>query len=144
MRGNSATCSALCWLSVTPSTTHNQIEPFWCCFLSGWACVCSRSLWISPTNSPVRLGVSHAVSTPTGFFSQRFRGFISPSGTLDYAVCLAPQLFLPVYPHTNVDCIVCQLPPHPVHQPLPCHESSLPWLPISALAAPLCPSYLSE
>ena len=29
-------------------------------------------------NSPVRLGVSPTASTPTGFFSQRFWGFISP------------------------------------------------------------------
>ena len=32
----------------------------------------------SPTNSPVRLGVSPASSTPTGVFSQKFSGFISP------------------------------------------------------------------
>ena len=43
-----------------------------------WTCVHSRTLWVSPTTSPVRLGVSPATSTPTGFFSQRFWGFISP------------------------------------------------------------------
>ena len=36
----------------------------------GW--VCSRTLCLSPTNFPVRLGVSPtAASTPTGVFSQR-------------------------------------------------------------------------
>ena len=34
-------------------------------------CLC-MTLWISPTNSPERLGVSLAASNPTGFFSQRF------------------------------------------------------------------------
>ena len=38
-----------------------------------WVCVCSRPLWVSPMNSPVRLEVSPpAVSTPTGVVSQRF------------------------------------------------------------------------
>ena len=36
---------------------------------SGWACVHSRPLWVSPMNSPVRLGVSPEASTLTGFFS---------------------------------------------------------------------------
>ena len=38
----------------------------------GWVCVHSRMLWVSPTNSPVRLGVSSAAAAPTGLFSQRF------------------------------------------------------------------------
>ncbi|KAF6114477.1 hypothetical protein HJG60_010471 [Phyllostomus discolor] len=33
--------------------------------------VYSKSLWVSPTNSPMRLGISPATSTPTGFFSQK-------------------------------------------------------------------------
>ena len=37
----------------------------------GWVCVCSRPLWVSPMNSPVRLGVSLAAATPTGVFNQR-------------------------------------------------------------------------
>ena len=37
-----------------------------------------RTLWVSPTNSSVRLGVSpDAASTPTGFFSQRFEALFS-------------------------------------------------------------------
>ena len=36
-------------------------------FPSGWACAHPRHLWVSPTTSPVRLGVSPAAApTPTG------------------------------------------------------------------------------
>ena len=55
-----------------PLDTHKQIGPFWCWFLGGWVCVHSRTLWVSPTDSPVRLGVSPTTSTLTGVFSQRF------------------------------------------------------------------------
>ena len=64
-------------LSVTFPTTYKQIGPFWCWFLGGCFCLFSRSLWVSPVNSPVSLGVSPVSSTPTGFISQRFWGFIS-------------------------------------------------------------------
>ena len=68
-----APCSTLCWISVTPSATHNQIGPLWCWFPSEWACACPRPLWVSPTTSPVKLGVSPAATpTPTGVFTQRF------------------------------------------------------------------------
>ena len=77
-RGNNAACLALGWLSVTSPATHMQIGPFWCWFPGGWVCAHSRTLGVSPVNSPVRLGVSPAASTPTGVFSQRFWGFISP------------------------------------------------------------------
>ena len=84
-------CSTLCWISVTPSTTHNQLGPLWCWFPSGWACAHSRPLWVSPVNSPVRLGVSPAASTtPTGVFTQRFEALFRPAGTLGYAVCFDP------------------------------------------------------
>ena len=43
-----------------------------------YGCVHSRTLWVPPTNSPVRPGVSPDASTLTGFFSQRFWSFISP------------------------------------------------------------------
>ena len=51
-------------------------------FLGSWVCVHSKTLWVSPRNSPVRLGVSTASTTTTGFYSQRFWGFISPSWNL--------------------------------------------------------------
>ena len=73
-------------------------------------CVHSRPLWVSPTKSPVSLGVSPAAaSTPTGVFN---------------------QLFEALFPHTGaLGCAVCHL----VHQLLPCHESSLS----SCLSPPL-------
>ncbi|KAF6119791.1 hypothetical protein HJG60_010197 [Phyllostomus discolor] len=54
-------------------------------------------------NSPVRLGVSPtAASTPTGVFNQRFEALFPCTGTLRCEVYLAPQLFFPVYLHSNV------------------------------------------
>ena len=58
--------------SLLPAT-HRQSGPFWCWFPYGWVCICLGTLWVSPTNSPVRLGVSSAAaSTPTGVFNQWF------------------------------------------------------------------------
>ena len=62
---------------------------------------------------------------PPQVFSVRgFEVLFPNAGTLDCTVCLAPQLFLPVYPHTNVGPPTLQLPP--------CRESSLTRLPVSA------------
>ena len=67
-RGSNGACSPLHRVSATPSASHNQIGPLWCWFPSGWACAHSRPLWVSPTSSPVRLGVSPAAApTPTVF-----------------------------------------------------------------------------
>ena len=91
-RGSNGTRSTLHRISVTPSTTHNQIGPLWCWFPSGWACACSRPLWVSPTTSPVRLGVSPATSpTPTGVFNQRFVALFPCSGALGCVVCFVPR-----------------------------------------------------
>ena len=47
--------------------------------LGGGDCVRSRTLMVSPRNSPVKLGISPmAASTPTSVFNQRLWGFISP------------------------------------------------------------------
>ena len=104
--------------------------------------------------SPVSLGVSSAAApTPTSVFTQRFEALFPRAGGLGYVVCFAPPLVLLVYLCTNVGlqglpattlwgllaagwrapCAPFHNPqPHWVHQPLPCHESSLPWLPVSA------------
>ena len=64
---------------------------------------CSRTLWVSRTNSPVRLGVSPAAaSTPIGVFSQWFEVLFPCAGALGCTVCLTPQLFLPGYLPVNV------------------------------------------
>ena len=90
-RGSNGTCSTLCRIAITPSATYNQIGPLWCWFLSGWACACPRPLWVSPTTSPVRLGVSPAAApTPTGIFNQRFEALFLRAGALGCTVCFAP------------------------------------------------------
>ena len=91
-RGSNGAHSTLHWILVTPSATHNQIGPLWCWFPSGWACALSRPLWVSPTTSPVRLGVSPAAApTPTGIFNQRFEALFPRAGALGCPVCFAPH-----------------------------------------------------
>ena len=90
-RGSNGAHSTLHWISVTPSATHNQIGPLLCWFPSGWACAHSQPLWVSPTTSPVRLGLSPAAApTPTGVFNQRFEALFPQAGALGCVVCFAP------------------------------------------------------
>ena len=90
-RGSNGACFTLLWISILHSTTHSQTGPLWCWFLSGWAHARSRPLWVSPTISPVRMGVSPAAApTPTGVFNQRFEALFPRSGALGCAVCFAP------------------------------------------------------
>ena len=59
--------------------------------VGGFVYVHSRTLWASPVNSPVRMGVSPAAaSTPTGCFSQRFEALFPCTGALGCAVCHSP------------------------------------------------------
>ena len=91
-RGSNGACSALYRISVTCCATHNHIGPLWCWFPSGWACACPRPLWVSPTTSPVRLGVSPvAAPTPRGAFNQRFEALFPRAVALGCAVCFAPR-----------------------------------------------------
>ena len=147
--GNNGTCPTLCWFSVTPSAPHNQIGPFWCCSLSGWVCVQSRPLWVSPRNSPVRLGVSPtAASTPTGIFSQKFEDLFPLAGALGCTVCFTPPSFLPVYLCMNVGLwgLLAAAWPAPF---IPQSATSLGppatalLRVLSALPVHLCPSYWS-
>ena len=90
-RGSNGACSTLHRILVSPSATHNQIGPLWCWFPSGWACARSRPGWVSPTTSPVRLGVSPAAApTPMGVFSRRFEALFPCTGALGCVVCFAP------------------------------------------------------
>ena len=90
-RGSNGASSTLCRISVTPSATHNQTGPLWCWFPSGWACARQRPLWVSPTTSPVRLGVSPAAApTPTGVFNQRFEALFPCAGALGCSAHFAP------------------------------------------------------
>ena len=92
-RGRNGARLTLLRISIFHTATHNQTGPLWCWFPSGWACVHSRPLWVSPTTSPVRLGVSPAAApTPRGTFNQRFEALFPPSWS--------PGLLgLPLSPH---------------------------------------------
>ena len=82
-RGSNGACSTLHWTSVLHSATHNQTGPLWCWFPSAWACAHSRPLWVSPTTSPVRLGVSPAAApTPRGIPNQRIEASPPCAGSL--------------------------------------------------------------
>ena len=80
----------------------------------------------------VRLGVSPAAATPTGFLWSEVLRLYFPALEPWVAplVCLAPQLVRPVYAQANVGPLLCQLPPQSF-KPSPCCASSLPWLPVS-------------
>ena len=145
--GNSAACSTLCLLSVTPSTTHNQIEPLSCCFPRGWVCVCSRTLWVSPMNSPVRPGVSPtAASTPQVFSTSGLRLYfpmlelwVARSVTWSANCCLARQLqFCP--PHSTICHLAGSasrcLAVSPFHHPPGCSSPPflLVWMNVSSLS----------
>ena len=92
-RGSNGACSTLHWVSATPSASHNQIGPLWCWFLSRWTCAHSRSPWVSPTTSSVRLGVSPAASpTRTGVFNQRFEALFPRDRALGCVVSFAPAV----------------------------------------------------
>ena len=149
-RGSNGACSTLCQISVTPSATHNQIGLFWCCFPGRWACVHSRHLCVSPTNFPVRLGVSPAVaSTPTGVFNQRFEALFPHAGALGCMVCFTPPQFPLVYLCVNVGpwgppvTTLWGLPaaawPAPFHNPPPHWVHQPRRLAVSPLS-PGCPS----
>ena len=76
----------------TPSATHNQTGPLWCWLPSGQACAHSRPPWVSPTTSPVRLGVSPAAApTLTGVFNQRFEALFPRAGALGCVACFDPR-----------------------------------------------------
>ena len=135
---NNATCTTLCQFPVTSPATPIKLGPSGA---DSWVggCVHSRTLWVSPVNSPVRLGVSPAAtSTPTGVFNQWFEALFCCAGTLGCAVCLIPQLFLPVYLCVNVGSrgLLAAAWPFPFHN-LPLagsmsHHLAVPQLPISA------------
>ena len=146
-RGSNGACSTLCQFSVTPSVTHNQTGPLWCWFLSGWACARSRPLWVSPTDSPVRLGVSPAATpNPTGVFNQRFEALFPGAGALGCAVCFAPCLLsglsvrecgaIGYYP---LLCLPCSPPLGVRPSRFICANVGPQGLPVVRLTAPLVP-----
>ena len=92
LRGSNAAPFTLLRISIFHSDTHNQTGPLWCWFPSKWACAHSRPLWVSPTTSSVRLGVSPAAApTPRGAFNQRFEALFSGAGALGCTVCFVAR-----------------------------------------------------
>ena len=91
-RGSNGARSTLHGISLTPCAIHNQTGPLWCWFPSGWAYARPRPLWVSPTTSPVKLGVSSAAAPiPRGVFNQRFEALLPRAGALGCAVCFDPH-----------------------------------------------------
>ena len=74
---------------------------------SVWVCcVHSRTPWVSPRNSLVRLGVSPAAtSTPTGVFNQRFEALFFCAGALGCVVCCWVHQLLPCLPCSTIHCL---------------------------------------
>ena len=131
-RGSNGARSTLHHISIFHSSTHNQIRPIWCWFPIGWDCARPRPLWVSPTTSPVRLGVSPAAApTPMGVFNQRF-AWVAWSASLP-AVCpvylcanVGPQgLLVVTLPAPFVPQSTVSVPPRPP-------KSSPARLPVSA------------
>ena len=98
----------LCSLPVFSHSLHYpQAKWAFLVLLPQWVGLCSsRTLWVSPTTSPARLGVSPAAaSTCTGVFNQRFEALFSRAGTLGCTVC-----------HWVHQLLLCgQLQPWPPH-----------------------------
>ena len=140
LRWNNAAFLAFGWHLVISPATHKQIVPFWCWFVGGRFCVHSRILWVSATNTLVRLGVSLASATPTDFYRQRFWGFISS--------CWNPGLHglsLSSVVPPGLSIQKCRTSGS-ASQSLACPGPSAATLPhvLSTVAAHLCPSYHSE
>ena len=124
-----------CLLGSLPAFSHFPRYPQanWALLVlvPGWTYVRSRTPWVSPTDSLVRLGVSPtATSTPAGVYSQRF-GALFPHWSPGLWVCLAPQLFPLVYLHTEAGPLL--------RQPPPCLRVLSAWLPV-----PDPPAHLGE
>ena len=78
LRGNSAACSALKLAFSHFPCYPKQIGPSWCWFPGGRVCVRSRTLWGLSNELSCETGSFSHCHNPTGFYSQRFWGVISP------------------------------------------------------------------
>ena len=95
-------CRLLSGLSFTSPVTHKQIGPFWCWFqVGGFLYVLGPCGSLQQT---LLWGWEFfpLPQSPQVFSVRGFEALFPYPGTPRFVVCLAPQLFLPVYPHTNV------------------------------------------
>ena len=124
LRGSNGARFTLLRISIFHSDTHNQPGPLWCWFPSKWACAHSRPLWVSPTTSPVRLGVSPAAApNPRDAFNQRFEALFPGAGALGCVVCFVarvPQVYLwaNLVPRGATRCSACPTLRHSESGPL--------------------------
>ena len=103
-------------------------------------CVHSRTLWVPPMSSPVRLGVSPDTATPHRFFQSEVLSLYFP--TLEPWVVQSVSLpsHSSWFTRTQMwDLLVLQPPPRLVCQLPPCCESSPP----SYLSLPLLPVWMN-
>ena len=115
----------------------------------------SGTLWVSPTNSTVRLGVSPtAASTPTGVFNQWFEALLALLEPWVVQSVSLPSCSSQFICTRMWDCPLHQPPAHRVHQLLPClsatalpaqlHNPPHRWVcqlpPCSESSPPGCPS----
>ena len=88
------------------------------------SCMLQDPVGLSDEFSPMRLGVSLSTTTPTDFYSWRFLRLFSPA--------LEPWVVWFLSLPSCLSWFFCmQMWDRLVLQPLPCHESSPPLLPIS-------------
>ena len=90
--GNNAACLALSWLAFSHFPHYPQAN--WAALLltPSWVHLrTSGTLWVSPMNSPVRLGVPPTAIPPQVFTVRGFNGVLPHAGTLSGEVCLAPH-----------------------------------------------------
>ena len=91
-RGSNGSCSSLSDFSHSLRYPQSNWAPL--VLIPEWVGLCTFSapVGVSPTNCPVRLGVSPAaVSTPMGVFNQRFEALFPCAGALGCVVCFAPR-----------------------------------------------------
>ena len=86
------------------------------------------------------MSLSNGLSCKTGSFSRCHNPhrFLQPAVLRHYFPMLEPWVSWSVSLPSCSSWFICmQMWGHPPHQPLPCHTSYLPWLPISALPTSL-------
>ena len=140
LRGNSATCSILCQLSVTSPTTHNQIGPFWCCFPVGGLVYILGPCWSLQWALLWAWEFLPLLTQLPQVFSIRGLRLYSPALKLWVALSVPLPSCSSLFICSRMwDRPVQNPPPQQVLQPLPWHESSLPTCP----SPPLLPVWMN-
>ena len=102
-RGSNGTCSTLCPISATPSTSQNQIGPLWCWFPMGGLVHALGTC--GSLQRPLLWGwefLPLQPQPPQVFSIRGLRLYFPNAGGLGCEVCFAPCRFLPIYLCGNV------------------------------------------